>query len=270
VLAGREYVEVSDHQWINHRNKTRGNIIDFVSTHKQVGYLQAIAQINDNPRLLLLESLSESKQPSFQSFYVPKENSATREDSIKSLAQLLGHPPTHRVYDDLLRQQVAHVSSAGAVSFFSEKNPTGYIEFTPTEKGRYELSKHGSLHAPFFSRKAQSGILKVSLDPVETLRRNPDAFIQAKNGRDGALMLFEANLDAVRKAVAEQRNIKRVVLMSDADRNGAHSTPIIQFYKELKDSLDPFSIETELLWGTPNKNDVARSRDTDFGMSREL
>ena len=270
VLAGREYVEVSDHQWINHRNKTRGNIIDFVSTHKQVGYLQAIAQINANPRLLLLESLSESKQPRFQSFYIPKEDSATREDSIKSLAQLLGHPSTHRVYDDLLRQQVAHVNRAGVVSFFSEKNPTGYLEFTPTENGRYNLSKHGSLHAPFFSRKAQSGTLKVSLDPVETLQRNPDAFIHAKNGRDGALMLFEANLDAVRKAVAEQRNIKRVVLMSSTEQSGVQSAPIIQFFKELKESLDPFSIETELLWESSNKKDITRSRDTDFGMSREL
>ena len=81
---------------------------------------------------------------------------------------------------------------------------------------------------------------------------------------------MQANLDAVRKVVAEQRNIKRVVLMSATERSGVQSAPIIQFFKELKESLDPFSIETELLWESSNKKDITRSRDMDFGMAREL
>jgi Restriction endonuclease len=33
VIAGREFVEVSEYGWFNHRNKTRGNMIDFVVNH---------------------------------------------------------------------------------------------------------------------------------------------------------------------------------------------------------------------------------------------
>ncbi|CAM6053771.1 unnamed protein product [Sphagnum tenellum] len=45
VIAGREHLEVSDYLWINHKNKTRGNVIDFVSTHRNCSLMDAISHL---------------------------------------------------------------------------------------------------------------------------------------------------------------------------------------------------------------------------------
>lgn len=46
VLRNREYVEVQDCIWINHKNKTQGTIIDFVANHQSVSLLHAVSIIN--------------------------------------------------------------------------------------------------------------------------------------------------------------------------------------------------------------------------------
>ena len=269
VLDGREYVEVTDHQWFNHRNKTRGNIIDFVSSHKQTGYLNAIAELTANPKLLLLNSGRAEQSQRFQSFYIPKEDPAPRHEAIQALSKILGHPSDHPIYNELFKRQVVHVTKSGAVRFFSEKSPTGYLEFTPAASGAYQASRKGRLHSPFYSRKAQGRKLVVSIDPIETLRQHPDAFLQLKKSRDGAIMLFDPNLSAVSRAVAENRTIKNVVLLGGKNDHGPAPENIMQFFNEMKKAFDPFSIETELMWNATSEKPFERKGDFDLGISRE-
>lgn len=119
VLRGRDYVEVSDYSWINHRNRTRGNAIDFVAAHREVGFLHAVSILNNNPKLMLLERhLGEAKK-SFQSFYIPKGDPTPRNEAIAHLSRWLGHPPGHRVYSELFKRQRVHVEKNGVIRLFA-------------------------------------------------------------------------------------------------------------------------------------------------------
>jgi len=53
VLKGKEFAVLSDREWVNTKNKTRGTIIEFVAARHNTSYLGAIAKINNNPRVLL-------------------------------------------------------------------------------------------------------------------------------------------------------------------------------------------------------------------------
>lgn len=69
VLKGRPFVEISDYEWVNKKNRTKGTLIEFVAAHKKMTFLHAIAEINGNKRLLLLEQHLGEVKRNFTSFY---------------------------------------------------------------------------------------------------------------------------------------------------------------------------------------------------------
>ena len=72
-LKGREHVLIGDHDWQNTKNGTRGSLIELVAAHKDLTFLQAVVEITNNKRLLVLEEqFGEVKRP-YKSFYIPKE-----------------------------------------------------------------------------------------------------------------------------------------------------------------------------------------------------
>ena len=89
VLKGRGYVAISDNEWINHRNKTRGTVIEFVAAHHRITLLGAVAKLNNNPRLLLLEEASGKLERGFVSFYIPKQDSMKPFEAGQRLSSLL-------------------------------------------------------------------------------------------------------------------------------------------------------------------------------------
>lgn len=245
VLRGREYVEVSDYSWINHKNKTKGNIIDFVATHHQTGYLKAVSQINDNPKLMLLEKhLGEAKRR-YQPFYIPREDIAPRAAATQHLVRLLGHAPSHSVYGELFKRQCVHVTNRGLIRFFSDKEPSGFIEYEPDSTRGYHTSRHGLFTGPFLVRPSRSGEISVFTDPKTFLKKEPTAFLKSASNDRGILVLFEPDLAVAQKALVTQKNLKRVKVL----QNDSQASPeLLKFYTELKDSLNPFCIETELAW----------------------
>ena len=265
VLKGREYVEVSDYSWINHRNKTRGNLIDFVANHKDVGFLQAIAQINNNPKLLLLEQyLGESKKH-FQSFHVPKEDAAPRAEALSHLARLLGHSPRHPVYAELFKQQRVHVSNQGAVFFQASKSNDGYVEYTPTKQGGYQRIRKGQPGGVFWESKAKATELQLFLDPRTFLTREPGAFVG--NRSKGVAALFEPDLQAAHRAISRHPNLTKVQVIPSASDRG--SDQVANFFIALTDSLNPFSISTELAWEPVQRPDPS-GQPLDVGLNRGL
>lgn len=264
-LTGRDYVEVSDYSWTNHKNRTQGNLIDFVANHHEIGFLQAVSKINNNPKLLLLEQyLGESKK-GYQSFHVPKEDAAPRAEAITQLVKLLGHPSSHRVYSELFKQQRVHVGKNGSILFFSAKNPDGYVEYSPQAKGNFQRSKKGQPTALFVEPPKKSTEIHLFLEPKQFLKSAPQSLTDKT--RYSVAALLEPNLELVHQMVAKQPQLRKLTLIAEADESG--SPGILTFYQELKKSLGPFSIETELMWGPVAQKDIPRSRDLDFGVSLE-
>jgi hypothetical protein len=271
VLDGRDYVEVSDHLWVNHRNKTRGTIIDFVASHRNVGYLHAVSHINNNPRLLLLERhLGEAKRH-YQSFYVPRPDAAPRADALVHLARLIGRPSRDPVHAELLRRQLAHVTTKGSILLVPDREETGYVEYIPNDRGEFSARWKGTFPRPFQQRAGKSGTVRVYTDPAAFLRGEREPF-GSRSGGDAVLALFEPDLAAAHRFIASQRKVRRVQVMRDP--GGPDIGAIERFHRELKDSLDPFSIETDLAWSLGDELGLEPAREAalapSLGREREL
>jgi|GEM_PF-3233490 len=265
LLTGRDYVEVSDHSWTNHKNKTRGNLIDFVANHQEIGFLHAVAKINNNPKLLLLEQYLGESRKSYQSFHVPKEDAAPRVEGIAQLVKLLGHPSSNRIYAELFKQQRVHVCKNGSILFFSAKSQDGYVEYSPRARGEFQRLKKGHLTALFAEPPMKSTEIHLFLEPKQLLKSAPQSLTEKT--RYSVAALLEPSLELVHQMVAKQPQLRKLTLIPGEDDRG--SPGILTFYQELKKSLDPFSIETELMWGPlPHKNHP-RSQDLDLGVSLE-
>jgi len=89
VLKGREYVGISGEEWINHKNKTRGTVIEFVAAHHRISLLGAVAKLNNNPRLLLLEQNLGKSERGYVSFYIPKQDLMESSAGGKKLSSFL-------------------------------------------------------------------------------------------------------------------------------------------------------------------------------------
>ena len=264
-LTGRDYVEVTDYSWTNHKNKTRGNLIDFVANHQETGFLQAVAKINNYPKLLLLEQYLGEAKKGYQSFHIPKEDAAPRPEAIVHLVKLLGHPSSNPVYSELFKQQRVHVGKNGSIAFLQTKKQSGYTEYTPQPDGSYHRSTKGQPKALFVEPPKKSTEIHLFLDPQQMLKRAPQAVTEKSQYSVAAL--FEPDLGLVHQMVAKQPHLRKLsVFPNEVD---SASPEILTFYQELKKSLDPFSIETELVWGSPKAPELPRFHSFDLGISRD-
>jgi hypothetical protein len=269
VLRGREYVEVSDFTWANHKNKTRGGVIDFVANHRQVGFLQAVAAINDNPKLLLLEKhLGEAKRR-YQSFYVPREDAATRADAIQHLSRLLNLPTRHAVHAELFKRQMAHVTSKGVVFLLTGADNSSAAEYEPDTRGSYSFRRRTSAGRPFFVNRGAGGDLRLYVDARTFLMSEPGALERGGKTNAAIIALFEPDLYAAQQAIAGMPKVRRVRLQIAPME--ARSPEIQKFHADLQASLNPFSIETSLAWEPLREAALGQeSAALDLGRSREI
>lgn len=273
VLRGREYVEVSDFTWTNHKNKTRGGVIDFVANHRQVGFLQAVATLNDNPKLLLLEKHMGEAKRRYQSFYVPREDAAPRADAIHHLSRLLNLPTRHPVHSELFKRQMAHVTSQGVVFLFTGADNSAAAEYEPNTRGSYSLRRRVSAGRPFFVSRGSGADLRLYVDARTFLMSEPGALERGgKTSAAGAAIvaLFEPDIKAAHQAIAGMPKVRRVRLQVAPTE--ARSPEIQKFHAELQASLNPFSIETSLAWEPVRETALSPNLDgtRDLGRGREI
>lgn len=124
VLRGREFVVVSEFEFQNTKNGTRGSIIDLVAAHKNMTLLQAAAHLNGNSRLLLLERTAGEIAPKFRSFYVPnlrKSSAAKVANTLRAFARERGRSqPSHKEHSEF---EIGRMGQKGGVWLFFEDEP---------------------------------------------------------------------------------------------------------------------------------------------------
>ena len=271
VLRGRDYVEVSEYTWSNHRNKTRGNAIDFVASHREVGFLHAVSILNDNPKLMLLEQHLGEVKKSYQSFYVPKGEPAPRVDAVAYLSRWLGHPPSHRVHSELFKRQHMHVGRDGVIRLFSGNSEGGSMDYVPQEGGRYQAKRQGAADGAFFaSHPKKAKALHLYLEPESFLRRSPNLYIDPETSNAALLVLLAPSLKPVHQAIARQRELERVTVIDGAGQSRTHAPDILHFFDSLRESLDPFHIEVNLTWEPPALAAASRAMSLEQGLEREI
>ena len=209
VLKGRPHVHVNEYEWINTKNKTRGSLIDFVANHDQSSYLQAIAKITDNPRLLLLEKHFGEVKRSHISFYIPalKEGKESEKDVRLFLKHHNVMPETNH---ELWRLKNMRSDKSGSVWFLPENGQSGAIEHHKSTNDKWEMRKHGEFHSPFFQKTTKNHEGVIFFDPVSFLKHQKNGDILAVSHGSNILVLMDSDERSIDLFLVQNPHIKSI------------------------------------------------------------
>jgi hypothetical protein len=269
VISGKENIEVSPHSWINHKNQTRGNVIDFVANHQQVSLLHAVSILTNNPRLLLLEQHAGKESSRYRPFFIPEKDSASRVEGVAALSRFVGRPYARDEFADLFKQQRVHVASSGIIRFLSERDYSQYTQYIPDPSGSYQQKRTGS-NAAFHSRLKKTGEIELYPDPRSYLIHSAEKQSKGRGESIGVLALLEPSIEAVHRNIAAHSNLSRVTLVGASELEA--KTVLSGFFEELKETLNPFSIDVRLAWEPISLSQSLRSVEAGnvSGRSREI
>jgi len=244
VLKGREFVEVGDFGWVNTRNQTKGSLIEFVAAHKDVTHLQAIAHINGNPRLLILEQhLGETKR-NYTSFHIPKERQLKELDAKVSIAKMLtSFGADANQAATLFRSGQAHVYQSGRIRVFGKDDDAGAFEFVESDDGAWKKQKVGKFKKPFFELNNHNKKMVVYLDPFSFLKhQGKHALWETKYSHD-VLCLMEPDDRVLDQHLAKSRHVSEIQLFLGHGKDvGAVE---LDFFNNLKSRATKFGIEVK-------------------------
>ena len=126
ILQGRPHVEISDYEWTNTKNNTRGSLIELVAAHKDLTFLQAVVEITGNNRLMLLEEHFGEVVKPYQSFYIPNEHQTPPEKGQEYVQEMLAdHDIDPSLAQELLASNQVHV---GEPRVYDEDESQGSID----------------------------------------------------------------------------------------------------------------------------------------------
>jgi hypothetical protein len=243
VLHGKEWVEISDFTTYNRKNKTHGNLIDFVASHRQSSYLQAVGYINKNEHILLLEKHFKEKSVSYRSFYIPKPEQGEVTKYLNTARQALGFSGTHsKLEKHLLEKNQIHFSKDGSFRVFGENSGFGSFEFSKNEGGDWQTKKLGVFKAPLFSKGTMEKKAQIFLDPKSFFKMAGDDKHLGSH-KDGVLALFEPDEKLIDAFLAGNKNVKSLEIVSQYPHGP--SSPYFGFLEGLKKRFIPLGIEVQ-------------------------
>ena len=245
VLKARPFVVVTEREWINTRNKTRGSLIEFVAGHEKVSFLEAVSRINNSPRLRLLEAQYGETKRSYTSFYISKSDSLPWPEATKKLGSFLaGLGIKGSTGNTLLKNQLAQVGKNGMIRLFPMGESTGAIEFSPSESNTLKQKKVGKISSPFISIKGSGDNLLVFSDPMQAIKAKGMELFENRSHRTGLLVLLEPNHKPIDRHVAENKNVKNVQLVMPP---GKLPPVFLDFFNNLKHRYAQFGIEVNTI-----------------------
>lgn len=263
VLKGRSFVVLEGDSWTNTKNNQKGNIVQFVAIHDETNYVRALAKINKNPRLLLLESAMGEYKRGYQSFYIPKPKETEKAAAQAAFSRLLKSESLPiKAGDALLKTGRVHPGPNGSLWFEGEEKQSA-MEMRETSDGKWQSKRHGKSSGVFFEMFNRSKQLLVFSNPFEfaVFRgmspncAHRDANILVLFGDDESTRRLDEIL-VLRPHITEV-HIAQSARAERFERNK-------RMFHEIKQRLDPFSIEIRPLHlGDLGK---ARGRGPDIGI----
>jgi hypothetical protein len=258
VLKRRPFVLVTDNEWVNSKNKTRGTLIEFVAAHRQTTFIKAIAEINGNPRLLLLEQQFGEQKRTFTSFYFPKNESMDWKDSLGHFGRFLSSMNCNpKVGESLLKKQQVQVGKNGIVRLFGKDDPGGALEFVPEANGNWSRSRRGTITSPFFASRGSGKTAVVYTDPISLVQHHGKDLFSTGTRPKGLLGLLEPSNEAVDHYIARNRQVKELLFVLPPGKK--KSAQEIDFFGNLKKRYLEFGIKVR---DTPTPPDLHRDAPT--------
>ena len=211
VLKGRPYVEVNETSWKNTRNRTEGSLIDIVSAHKNLTFLQSIAHINGNSQLTELETHFGKVPRKTQSFYIPREKGQDWKKSVDTATRFfrsIGADP--RSASKLIGSGKMRVTEQGRIRFETDGEHKGFSEYQEDDSGTWTRTKKRNVTQSFHSVKGTSSKLTLFSSPQSYIKSSGKHALQKPAHRHDVLVLFEPNTEAIDKHLKENPHIKKI------------------------------------------------------------
>lgn len=257
-LKEREHVSITSEEWINDRNKTRGTLIEFASAYHKCSFVRAIADINSNKRLLLLEQHVGEKPREYYSFYIPKQHHMGAKDAVAHLGRclkFLGCDPN--TAKSLFDKNRAQITKQGAIRFLPMGEPKGAMEFVEGADGKWSHKNRGRADSPFISIKGNSHRAVAFLDPVSAIKKHEADLFSTRSRRDGLLVLMEPDHKSLDIFLARERDVKELVVVLPKHRPPTKAE--LDFFSNLKKRYLEFGIDVR---DTPTPSDRSREHST--------
>lgn len=258
VLTGREHVIIDGTSFKNSKNNTKGTLIDFVAIHHDESYLKAIARINNNPRLLLLEQVTGEVRRPFNSFYMPKDKQKSRSGSMHSLkhfSQTKRLTETER--NDLLELNKVQVSKNGSIWLFGGSKGEHAVEFIESS-GSIQKKHHGNTNIPYEKKKGSGKSVAVFKDPFDFIAQKGSHKKLKKN--ESLLVPLDVSSDkSLKHFLSENPHVKHVDIILGVDPKNHHNER--REIERLKQEFDPFDIKVRGI----DLDGLSRDRGPSFG-----
>ncbi len=245
-MKGKPFVVVSENDFKNTKNGTRGSLIDLVAVHKNMTLLQSVAHINCNDRLLLLEQHMGEVKQSYRSFYVPKPDLAHWKVASEKLSHFLRStsekPPTVAT---LQEKGIAQVDRKGSVWLFPLGNASGALEFIQETTRAWTKKKHGKPRSPFASFPGSGSKAFVFNEPEVAIKNLGADLFELKKRKSGILALLEPDERLVDQYVSTNRHVRTIYFVSS--QPSGMSRVELDIFNNLKRKYQSFGMGVEHL-----------------------
>ena len=261
VLRGREFVVLGKSEWTNTKNRTKGTIIDFVAIHDESTYLHAVAKINGNPRLLLLEQAMGEYKRGYQAFYMPKPKAAAPGEAQKTLQAFLNSRGVRGVDTETLhKSRGVHVGQDRSIWLLNEKSDSA-LEIKEDKDGQWRTKRHGKPSGVFFEQIGKGKKITVFHDPFDFLLAHGKGAVSPHGGASLFVGLGEGSERRLDEIMALNPHITEIHLAHSAraeeremDKAAAH---------KVRARFNPFDIEVKEVSSGPARE---RGRGPDISM----
>lgn len=246
VLRGQEFVIVEDKYWTNSKNGREGTLIDFVRAHRETSELRAIAIINNNPKLLMLEPHLGQYAKGTLPFYVPKFKSPMEAGSEKTLQRLLSshnYNPSHA--KQMLKNDKVKIGEDLSVWFLGEKNESAF-EFKEEPNSKWSKKHHGKKSHSFLETVTKSKELVVHQTVLDFLAAKVSERQSSHQGHTNVFVMFdESSTQRLTEFLALNPHITEVHISpkQSVEKGGFDK----KLFNELKSRFNPFDIHVKEL-----------------------
>jgi len=208
VLKGREHIVVQNYSWFNTKNKTTGNIIDFVAINENVSFIKAVSKINNNPRIALLENHFHIKKMEYKSFHIPKEKKMNKAKALEQVTRLFKNKGWNTdSISPLMKRNQLQVDKKGNIRLFGEDDNKGAYEFYQDHEKKWQKQKLGGFSNHFFKDFGNSKKGTLFLDPFSFIKKIQKSDFRKGEKSQSVLALMEMKLEVIDRFVTENKQM---------------------------------------------------------------
>lgn len=256
TLKGRDYVQIYDTHWFNTKNSTKGSLVELVAIHKNVSFINAISQINNNPNLLLLERHYGKTKNDYKSFHIPITNRKDQKSSLKSLHSLLkSHNFDQNKVNPFYESKQFQVKKDGIIYMFPEDDKQGGYQFSRDSKDNWKQKQFGRFNSPFKSKSKNSSKLLVMTNPFQYIQADRKMSSLIENSDKSFLIMMNEDQDVLDKFIAKNKSIKTIQFLVPQDKNKSQNLDL--FINKAKKHLSKYDLNVE----TTTQDGVEKSKD---------